>query len=857
MIPTVLFILQRSGGYLAGAKVDWISQHAVFPEYFRELFYKTGTVFPQFAAEIGGGQNIYNYAYYGLCNPLYWISYLLPFVKMTDYIQVLSLVSEMANGVLCYLWLGRHFEGRAGHAAYAAKYSFLGALVLVLALPVTYHSSAQIMFVSYMPFLILTFIGWDRYCRTSKYGLMTCSIVMMILISFYFAVGALAALVLYGFSGWKREQASSFSVFVKSVWHQFYPVLLGGFLSMFYLFPVYCAMRQGRSGRTTVSMAELIMPDVSLHKLLYSPYGLGVAAMAVIAVCTSLFYQKCREKWLGLMLAAAIVFPLFSWILNGGLYVRDKALIPLLPLICFVFTGFIKRLGDRKLDGIRPWAGYVLAAVVLLAGAGDATAYERRALYLELAVCGAVLFISIKGKALCCQTAGLTAAAGMLVLCLVQLGEAKDGLVTEQFAEALDNQKTVQTAERILEEDKSLYRMEVRGDSEYNKANQNRVLAAGQNLTTSYSSVNNSYYHSFRQELGLSKSTRNSLMEDMVDNPVFLRFMGVKYLIGQSGTVSINEEAAPIFYLTDQTITEEQFAQLPWPQKQLALLEHAVAGKKDGTITVRTEKAEALFGECAKEQNADPEAKGPLFSAVGGEGTLTVQSSEAVTKTIALSKAADQDTYLFLSFSMNNLERYKDVSVSVNGQKNKLSGAARVYYNANEVFHYTCAVSAGTTEIEVEFGPGHYQISDIQCVFGKEDRAKNESLYQNELRFTKSKQGNGYSGEYEAEADSWLITSIPYDKNFRVYVDGRKVQNQRVNKAFLGARITEGRHDIRIIYKAPGRTAGFCLTAVTAAAVCWRISSGKEGRKMKTFMLKYKTMLSYLFFGVFSQAIRI
>ena len=45
-----------------GSNVDWLSQHSVFPEYFRQQFYETGTVFPEFAANIGGGQNIYNFA---------------------------------------------------------------------------------------------------------------------------------------------------------------------------------------------------------------------------------------------------------------------------------------------------------------------------------------------------------------------------------------------------------------------------------------------------------------------------------------------------------------------------------------------------------------------------------------------------------------------------------------------------------------------------------------------------------------------------------------------------------------------------------------------------------------------------
>ena len=45
-----------------GAKVDWISQHSVIPDYFRKQFYATGKLFPEFAMNLGGGQNIYNYS---------------------------------------------------------------------------------------------------------------------------------------------------------------------------------------------------------------------------------------------------------------------------------------------------------------------------------------------------------------------------------------------------------------------------------------------------------------------------------------------------------------------------------------------------------------------------------------------------------------------------------------------------------------------------------------------------------------------------------------------------------------------------------------------------------------------------
>lgn len=77
-----------------GSRVDWLSQHSVFPDYFRRRFYETGSLFPDIAWNLGGGQNIYNLSYYGLYNPVILFSYLLPFVKMDTYL--------MGSSMICY-----------------------------------------------------------------------------------------------------------------------------------------------------------------------------------------------------------------------------------------------------------------------------------------------------------------------------------------------------------------------------------------------------------------------------------------------------------------------------------------------------------------------------------------------------------------------------------------------------------------------------------------------------------------------------------------------------------------------------------------------------------------------------------
>ena len=103
---TLFFCRIFVGRYgIFGAKVDWLSQHSVLPDYFRQQFYATGKLFPEFAANLGGGQNIYHFAYYGLYSPLILPSYLLPFVKMSDYIMAVSITGLTASVLLFYYWL--------------------------------------------------------------------------------------------------------------------------------------------------------------------------------------------------------------------------------------------------------------------------------------------------------------------------------------------------------------------------------------------------------------------------------------------------------------------------------------------------------------------------------------------------------------------------------------------------------------------------------------------------------------------------------------------------------------------------------------------------------------------------------
>ena len=52
----ILFLLQNTSHTIAGSQIDWISQHTVLAEYFRQRFYSTHEFFPQFASDWAEGR---------------------------------------------------------------------------------------------------------------------------------------------------------------------------------------------------------------------------------------------------------------------------------------------------------------------------------------------------------------------------------------------------------------------------------------------------------------------------------------------------------------------------------------------------------------------------------------------------------------------------------------------------------------------------------------------------------------------------------------------------------------------------------------------------------------------------------
>lgn len=824
---TLFFCRMFVGRYgIFGAKVDWLSQHSVLPDYFRQQFYATGKFFPEFAANLGGGQNIYHFAYYGLYSPLILPSYLLPFVKMSDYIMAVSITGLTASVLLFYYWL----KSRKTDTGTA----FILSLMFLLAGPMIGQYSGQIMFVDYMPFLCLALIGVDRYFEQEKSGLFTVSVFLMIMTSFYFSIGGMLSLVLYGLHRY-FEQREGNRVTVRSFLRDglcfVRSMILAVLMSGFFLVPTALALTGGRSKEQNTSFVSFFIPQITVERFAYSIYGIGLTTLVITVLLTGLLYRKVYEKVLTYGCVIVLVIPVFAYLLNGGLYIRDKVFIPFLPLLCYLISIYLEKCRKRELSFIAGMIPYIITTIfVYMArnqfvskGIGESIWKVLLAESILFLICY-VLYCALKRYHK--ETKEILMLALPSVICLAVTMNTfyqmkPDRYVSRKLYRDVVEEQNRQAVKEALKDDDGYYRTEQMGSDDENAADLNRIWDVDQNITSIYSSAYNPDYQTFRQKtFGLEEPFRNGMMQSVSKNPVFQRMMGVRYIVSDSdvpgytlvkkcGTTGIyqNKDAAPVMYATDRVMTEEEYKKLTFPYNQTAFLEYAVVGEHTESSDQNIMTAyEPVSLKMANNRTT------------GGAEQKTMQQE-------------GQKQILFLRFRVDNAHPNKDVAVWINGIRNKLSAKDHVYYNENKIFTYAVPLKDGEDNISVTFGKGKYRLRHVQAYLGSLPE-RSELLYQSEIQVDKKQtEDNVIQGTIRVKKDGWFITSIPYDKHFKIYIDGKETEIQKVNTAFLGCKIESGNHELKIIYHAPGTTTGKILSLIGIAG--FLLVLVREKRKQK------------------------
>ncbi len=784
-----------------GSKKDWLSQHIMFPDYLRKLFYDTGDFFPNFAFNLGGGQNIYNISYYGLFNPIILISYLLPFVSMITYIQFSMIICLIVSIVLMYYFLRRRFD---------SKISFIGTLLFLTAGCFIFHLHRHIMFVDYMPFLLMALIGVDKYFDKKKISLLVISIFLMILTSYYFSVVGLVCVLLYGIFRYiedKKNEKITVKDFFKEGFKFIFIMLIPVIMSCVLLLPTLYSLLDGRTATNKdISLLGLLIPNFDISNTLYSAYSLGLSAIFIIALIYGIVTKKKEVKVISIIFSILLVFPIFDYIFNGGMYLNGKAFIPMLPLAILIIGYFLKNVFNNKKLKISIIISLIVAIINLLV-----FVYRNEYLCLLFVVDMVLLVIIILISFKLEKKYVLYVYLVIMSLVLVIPTNFSDIFVTKEFYDTLDYEETSDKVKQVLENDDSFYRM---SDQSVKLDKSNYIYDVDYYTGSIYSSLSNSYYKDFYNNLINNEFIYRSYGMLTGNNNIFYNFyMGNKYLLNSSNgmmgyekisdDIYRNEDVLPIGYSTSKIMSLDEYKSLNYFEKLDAYLNYAIVDGDYSDSYVKKVKDYVPDYNVLESKNLSiEEDNGKYFIKASKDNKLVVK----------LNNVSDNDI-LLLRFKMfyDNKCSEDDSYITINGVSNKLSCRRWKYHNNNYNFEY----SLSRDTLEITFSEGKFRLTDFDmALYDYNDLVSiNDEISPFVIDRDKTK-GDVIEGNINVKDDGYFKLSIPYDKGFEIYVDDVKTDYEVVNKSFVGFDISKGSHNIKIVYTSPLFKEGLVISCV-------------------------------------------
>jgi len=624
----------------------------------------------------------------------------------------------------------------------------------------------------------------------------------MIMTSYYYSVGSLIVLFLYYTYLYLKNNSFKIKDYIINSFKIAVPFIISILLSMILLLPTIYVLLNSRGDSTTiVNIASLLKPNTTFSYLLYNPYSIGTTAITLIAIIYMIFSKKKENRFLGIVLLLISVFPIFNYIFNGTLYVDSKSLIPFLPLVILLTAEFLKGMFNGKVN---------MFYVIII---GIICSVLSKSIFISLDLLGVMLIILVFKHTKKARVVD----AYLCLLCFITalIINNSDKLITKDEVDSSDNAALSTLISRLYEDDTNLYRTE---NMVERYMDINSIYNIEQYQTSIYSSTfnktyNNFYYNVFNNAIPYrTKSTMVS-----VNNPLFQILMGERYIITK-GEAPINsklidekngvkvyekEDVLPIGYASSHILSTSDFNKLNYPNNTISLLNNIVVDDESSNSIVSDLKDTAIdfTVESTNDVTYEETADGYKIVSSSKTGNIKLKLNTDVTNKI-----------MYIRFKNNNIPTRKknEITITINGNKNKLSYRKWKYYNSNTTFDYTLY---DENELDITFSKGTYNISDIDIYLLDYDNITNLNENVDEFKFDIDKtKGDNIVGNIDVTEDGYFNMSIPYDKGFSVYVDGVKTEYKETNVGFIGFKIASGPHDIKITYKAPFRNISSILS---------------------------------------------
>lgn len=780
----IIFLLLRDNSIYV-SMLDYVSQHYAIPEYFRTLFYETKDIFPSFALNLGMGQNIFNFSYYGLFNPIILISYLLPFINMAYFTMISSILIVIVSIILFYRWISNHFENEL--------IRFISTFMFMTSAPLILHSHRHIMFMNYIPFLLFGLLSVEEYVNNNKKNPLIISSILIILTSYFFSIPSLLVLFLYSIFLYLKKYGLNKNI-INFVFKEILIFIIPILITAFFLMPTLKAILNSRFDSEGISLLSNFIPLFKFDNILYKSYSLGLTAILIPAIASAFITKEKHINFFGIGFILLTFFPIINYILNGFMYLNAKVFIPFIPFGIFLIANLLNQIIKKEIN-IKKLL--IFTIIISLLGC---LSYSKTNYYVtELLFVFIILGIVYKTKK----------EHLLLLLILPCIINCYFVNLDDNFSKKsiLDNQYDKEVNEIMSYIDDDGFRIQDKTNRFYNA---NNVRNINEYKTTMYSSLTNKYFKNFFwNEFNVENPNRNHAIFENTNNILLNTYVGNKYLVSNNfediiGYEKIkvspnynlykNDNVFSIGYANKLLMSKNEYEKLVFPYNVEALMNYIIVDKNV------VSNYETNIKEIYVEQDS---YKFDLKE---------VQEFNIETKNVY------KDKLLIIRFDMNYSETCSvgDTYITINDISNKLTCRSWKYHNQNYTFEYVLSSNDEINNLNIKMSKGKFDISNIKVYELDYSYINNIKNNHSEFIIDKDKtKGDIIEGTINVlDKNSYFNISIPYDEGFTIYVDGKLQDYELVNTSFIGFPIEKGVHNIKIVYTSPWLKEGQIVSLV-------------------------------------------
>ena len=316
------------------------------------------------------------------------------------------------------------------------------------------------------------------------------------------------------------------------------------------------------------------------------------------------------------------------------------------------------------------------------------------------------------------------------------------------------------------------------------------------NGISQFSSVRNRSASSTLDKLGFKSSGTNLNLRYANNSILADSLFGIQYNISET---PIDKYGSQVVYQKDNlTLYENQFS-LP-----IAFASQSVYN--DVKFNEHTLDNQASFLNQLANVNFDYFSPIPYEKTENTDDLISVTSSSNEDAAIQYQIEVPENSQVYLSFTNLHFsnDKQKKVDILVNGKKKTFTTD-----NAFSFFNLDYTKEKKTFNINVSF-PGNSQVSFESPTFYRLDTKTFTEAIQKikEQPVTVSTSKNKVFATYDIKQDTSIFFTIPYDKGWSAYQDGKKIEIKQAQTGFIKVDIPKGKGTITLSFIPNGFVVG-------------------------------------------------